>query len=171
MSEKVDTSEFTRHLDSILNTYKKIPAELAVIAVNFSKERFRDQAWLDETKHNWPKRKTQRGSARRSQTLLVDTGRLKRSIRKIKADPDQVIIGSDVPYAEIHNEGGKINKTVNVKAHEVKSHRKKAHIRTREGRTEIVKAQIVKSHTIAAHTRKMNLKIPSRHFLGNSYTL
>lgn len=171
MDGKVDTSEFTRRMDAILNTYKTIPAEIAVIAVNFSKERFRDQAWMDETKHNWAKRKTQRGRERRNQTILVDTARLKRSIRKIKANSKQVIIGSDVPYAEIHNEGGEINKTVNVKSYTVKSYERKSHTRTRKGRTETVKAYTVKSHTIEAHTREMNLKIPSRRFLGNSYTL
>ena len=168
----VDISDFTRKLDSVLNTYKKLPTEIATIAVNFSKERFRDQAWLDTSKTKWKPRKTQRGrSGRRSQTLLVDTGRLKRSIRKIKATPDQVIIGTDVPYAEIHNEGGTINKTVSVKSHIIKSHRRKAHTRTRKGRSEKVKAQTVKAYTVKAHSRKMNLKIPSRRFMGKSYTL
>lgn len=172
MSNRVNISEFTRRLDSVLETYRRLPPEIAVIAVNFSKERFRDQAWLDETKHKWKPRKTQRGrTGRRSQTLLVDTGRLKRSIRKIKATTEQVIIGTDVPYAEIHNEGGEINKTVNVKSHVIKSHRRKAHSRNRNGRSERVKAQTIKAYTVKAHTRKMNLKIPSRRFMGNSYTL
>jgi phage gpG-like protein len=171
MGRKVDISNFTKRLDSVLNTYKKTPSEIATLAVNFSKERFRDQAWLDETKHNWKPKKKRRGGAKRSQTLLVDTGRLKRSIRKIKATPNQVIIGTDVPYAEIHNEGGEIKKTVNVKSHAVKSHRRKSHTRTRDGRTEKVKEHTVTSHIVTAHTREMNLKIPSRRFLGNSYTL
>lgn len=172
MSNRVDISEFTRRLDSVLETYRRLPTEIATIAVNFSKERFRDQAWLDETKHKWKPRKTQRGrTGRRSQTLLVDTGRLKRSIRKIKAATDQVIIGTDVPYAEIHNEGGEIKKTVNVKSHAIKSHRRKAYTRNRNGRAERIKAQTIKTYTVKAHTRKMNLKIPSRRFMGNSYTL
>jgi phage gpG-like protein len=170
MSNRVDISEFTRRLDSVLETYRRLPTEIAVIAVNFSKERFRDQAWLDETKHKWKPRKNKR-PGRRSQTLLVDTGRLKRSIRKIKATPEQVIIGTDVPYAEIHNEGGEINKTVNVKSHAIKSHRRKAYTRNRSGRAERIKAQTIKAHTVKAHARKMNLKIPSRRFMGNSYTL
>jgi len=172
MNNKVDISEFTRRLDSVLETYKRLPTEIATIAVNFSKERFRDQAWLDETKHKWKPRKAQRGrTGKRSQTLLVDTGRLKRSIRKIKATTDHVIIGTDVPYAEIHNEGGEIRKTVNVKSHAIKSHRRKAYTRNRNGRAERIKAQTIKTYTVKAHTRKMNLKIPSRRFMGNSYTL
>lgn len=169
---KVDTSELTRKLNSVLEAYRKLPPEIATIAVNFTKERFRDQAWLDETKRNWKPRKTKRGrTGKRSQTLLVDTGRLKRSIRKIKATTEQVIIGTDVPYAEIHNEGGEINKTVTVKSHVIKAHRRKAHTRERNGRVERIKAQMVKPYTVKAHSRKMNLKIPSRRFIGNSYTL
>lgn len=172
MSNRVNISEFTRRLDSVLETYRRLPLEIATIAVNFSKERFRDQAWLDETKRKWKPRKTQRGrTGRRSQTLLVDTGRLKKSIRKIKATTEQVIIGTDVPYAEIHNEGGEIKKTVNVKSHEIKSHKRKAYTRNRNGRVERIKAQTIKSYTVKAHIRKMNLKIPSRRFIGNSYTL
>ena len=172
MRRKADISDFEKKIDALLSTYKKLPTEIATIAVNFSKERFRDQAWLDKTKSKWKPRKTKRGrTGKRSQTLLVDTGRLKRSIRKIKATPKQVIIGTDVPYAQIHNDGGTINKSVNVKSHVIKSHRRKSHTRERKGRTEKIKAQTVKAYTVKAHTRKMNTKIPARRFIGNSYTL
>lgn len=171
-NNNVDMREFTNRLDAVLQTYQKLPTEIATIAVNFSKERFRDQAWLDKTKHAWKPRKKMRGrSGRASQTLLVKSGRLKRSIRKIKATTDEVIIGTDAEYAEIHNEGGKIDKTVNVKAHTVRSHRREAHTRTRSGRTEKIKAQTIKSFRVKAHIRKMNTKIPSRRFIGESFTL
>jgi phage gpG-like protein len=83
--------------------------------------------------------------------LLLKTGRLKRSIRKISATTDRIIIGTDVPYAQIHNEGGTINTTVTVRAH----------TRTRRGRSENVRG----------HSRRMNLNIPQRQFLGNSQVL
>lgn len=173
MADKPDISDFTRKLDAVLNTYKKIPTEIATIAVNFSKDRFHEQAWLDSTKEKWKPRAKKRGNSRsrQSQTLLVKTGRLKRSIRKIKATPDQVIIGTDVPYAQIHNDGGKINKTVTVKSHTIKTHTRKAHTRTRAGRTERIKAQTIKTHYIKSHKRKMNLIIPQRKFIGESFTL
>jgi len=47
---KVDISDFIRRLDALSNAYKKVPNEVAALAVNFSKERFREQAWLDVTK-------------------------------------------------------------------------------------------------------------------------
>ena len=118
-----------------------------VIAVNFSKERFVKKDWLDGTsRQNWDKRKkADRGS------LMVRSGRLKRSIRKMYEGDYFVYVGTDVPYAQIHNEGGDINKTVTVRTHS----------RTRKGRTETVKS----------HRRKMNIKMPKRQFLGDSNAL
>jgi phage gpG-like protein len=162
---KVNTTDFVRKLDALTKAYKNIPTEVATIAVNFSKDRFRNSNWLDDDREKWQKLKHPRtgktGKPSNNQTLLVKTGRLKRSIRKISATEDKVIIGTDVPYAQIHNEGGTITGAAIVKTHAVKSH-----TRTRKGRKETVKAHIVK-----AHSRKMNVKIPKRQFMGNSYTL
>jgi phage gpG-like protein len=157
---RVNMTGFIRKLEALNDAYKKLPAEIAAIAVNFSKDRFREQAWLDETKENWKPRKRPR-KGRGSQTLLVKTGRLKRSVRKISATEDRIIIGTDVPYAQIHNEGGTVTATVNVKAHTVNEHTRK-----RKGRNERLK-----SHSVKAHQRKMNTKIPQRQVIGNSKTL
>jgi len=162
---KIDLRDLTRKMDALSNTYRTLPKELGAIAVNFSKERFINQAWLDSTKENWQPRKRSRRSVHNkkttNQTLLVQTGRLKKSIRVISADESKIIVGSDVPYAQIQNDGGVINKTVNVKQHDVKQHSRK-----RNGRD-----ITVKEHSVKAHTRKMNTTIPSRRFLGASYTL
>ncbi|MDR0364242.1 MAG: phage virion morphogenesis protein [Bacteroidales bacterium] len=159
---KVNTKDFIKKMDALATTYSRIPTEIATIAVNFSKERFREQAWLDETKEPWkPRSRKRRGGKSRSQTLLVDTGRLKRSIRKIYVSESKVIIGTDVPYAQIHNDGGIIQETVTVK-----THNRKEHTRNRAGRTERVRA-----HTVNAHRRSINVRIPKRQFIGNSYAL
>lgn len=171
MSVDTDLSKFLRKMDAISKVYSSLPTEIATVAVNFSKERFREQSWLDSTKENWEKRKVARKGKKKSQTLLVDTGRLKRSIRKIYADERKIIIGTDVPYAQIQNDGGTINKNVTVRAHAVRAHSVKSYSRTRKGRNETVKMHTVKTHTVNSHSRHMNTKIPSRRFIGNSYTL
>jgi phage gpG-like protein len=159
---KVDISDFTRKLDALSDSYRKLPNEIAATAVNFSKERFRDQAWLDKTKENWkPRARRRAGSSKKSQTLLVNTGRLKRGMRKISATQDSVIIGNDVPYAQIQNDGGVIEGTATVN-----EYTKREYQRKRKGRKETVR-----SHKVGSHTRKMKIKIPSRRFIGNSYTL
>lgn len=163
MGARIDISDFIKKIDAINKACKALPNELAAIAVNFSKDRFRDRAWLDRTKESWkPRKQLRKGGKKRSQHLLVNSARLKRSIRKIYADQNIIIIGTDVEYAEIHNNGGIIKKIVNVKQHV-----RKAHTRKRKGRKNIS----VKSYVVKAHTRTMNLKIPQRKFLGDSYTL
>lgn len=145
---------FVKQLDYISSVYKTLPNEVATIAVNFSKERFRSQDWYDTNRKQWePRKRPRKGSKTRSQTLLVDSGRLKRSIRKISANMKEVVIGTDVPYAQIHNDGGKLNKTVNVKTHSRKR-------RTRGGST-----------TVKSHTRRMNTTILQRQFIGESNRL
>jgi phage gpG-like protein len=165
-------NEFTRMVDNLIKARKALPNEIAVLAVRFSKDRFREQAWLDSAKKPWASRKQRReGGKRKSQTLLVDTGRLKRSIRKVKVSQSEVVIGTDVPYAEIHNNGGKITAVANVKSFTKKAHTRKAHTRTRKGTVEAVDAQTVEAHTVKAHRRKMNLTIKQRQFIGNSAAL
>jgi Mu-like prophage protein gpG len=171
MANKANISDFLRKVDAITKAYERMPDEVAAIAVKFSKERFREQGWLDESFHPWKPRKIYRKGKKRSQTLLVNTGRLKRSIRKLYANSKQIAIGTDVPYAELHNNGGVIKETVTVNEHTVKAHQRKASTRVRAGRTETVKAHSVKQHSVSTHTRQMNLRIPARPFIGQSAAL
>ena len=122
------------------------------VAVKFSKDRFLggNKDWLDgKSRIKWAERKNKN----RPGSLMIGpgSGRLKRSIRKLSEGDYFVYVGTDVPYAQIHNEGGEINKTVTVRTHS----------RTRKGRTETVKS----------HRRKMNIKMPKRQFLGDSNAL
>jgi len=125
---------------------RRLVNRAGVVAVNFSKERFVQKNWVDRSREPWQKRaRPAKGS------LLVRSGRLKRSIRKLSEGEYFVYVGTDVPYAKIHNEGGTTNKTVTVRGHS----------RLRKGRTEKVKT----------HQRKMNLTVPKRQFLGDSAVL
>lgn len=171
MSEVIGLKEFIRKLDAVASAHDRLPSEVATIAVNFSKERFRDQAWLDTSRQPWKPLARKRAGKKRSQHVLVDKGYLKRSIRKIVANSNTIIIGTDAPYAEIQNNGGIIRKTVSVKQHRVKSHTRKSYTRTRDGRTERIRPQLVASHTVGSHTRRMNTRIPARPFIGQSEAL
>lgn len=86
----------------------------AAQAVTFSKQRFREQSWADCTSQPWPKRKP--GAPRnKGRALLMDSGRLKGSIRRISVSPTMAVIGTSVPYAKIHNEGGVLHPRVTPK--------------------------------------------------------
>ena len=165
-------NEFIRIVDNLIKARKALPSEIGTVMVRFSKDRFKDQAWQDNARKPWVARKKRReGGKRKSQTLLVDTGRLKRSIRKVSVSQTDIVIGTDVPYAEIHNNGGKITTVASVKSFTKKAHTRKAHTRTRKGNTESIEAQRVQSHRVKARQRKMNITIKQRQFMGNSTTL
>lgn len=155
-------NNFDTMVKKLILAQEKLPTQIATLAVNFSKERFRKQNWVDTAAEPWkPRKNRRRGGKNRSQTLLVDTEILKKSIRKISATRNLIVVGTDVPYASIHNEGGTIQTTAKVKEHP-----RRAHERTRNGRKETVKA-----HTVQAHGRKMNTTIRARPFIGNSAVL
>lgn len=101
---------------------------------------------------------------------MTRTGRLKRSIHKISSGDNYVIIGTDVPYAKIHNEGGKIQKTVYVSAYtRKKTKAKSVNLRTRKAsRKKVDTGQSIK---VKSYVRKMNLHLPKRQFLGRSRAL
>lgn len=151
-------NDFFTKLNRLSKLYRKFPEMAAIEAVNFSKERFIRKNWVDKSVTRWKPRKpspdwhseAQKKEAARG-SLMVKSGRLKRSIRKIKVTRNSVTIGTDVPYAEAHNEGAIINQTVNVKTHS----------RKRKGRTETVKA----------HRRKRKITLPERRFIGESALL
>ncbi|EKT3957679.1 conserved hypothetical protein [Flavobacterium psychrophilum] len=143
-------SNFIDKLKKLSKVQNNFINRSAVIAVNFSKERFVQKNWVDKSRQPWEARKRDdRGS------LMIRTGRLKRSIRKIKIGSNYFIIGTDVPYAQIHNDGGTITKTVTVKAH------KRINTRGRE----------VTESTVQSHSRKMNRTFKKRQFIGESAVL
>ncbi|AZB17589.1 hypothetical protein EG352_07320 [Chryseobacterium indologenes] len=146
--------DFIRKLDRVNRAafLNRCIGQVGVIAVNFSKERFVQKNWINQNREAWqPRKRPSRGS------ILVRSGRLKRSIRKISQGNYYVYIGTDVPYAKIHNEGGQINNIANVKPHTR---------RARSGRSSRSGTQNVK-----AHTRRMNIRMPKRQFLGDSMVL
>lgn len=146
-------SDFLKKLKALSKAnvvINKIGAE----AVNFSKERFRAQNWVDNNTEQWPKRKVNKGRETDKRAILTGPGtaRLRRSVRKIRADADSIVIGTDVPYAQIHNEGGRFRATQRVKQHK----------RTSKKGT---------SYTVNPFTRTISVNMPRRRFLGNSAIL
>ncbi len=127
-----------------------LPALIGEEAVNFAKDNFRKQGFHDATVQKWQKRSS-KAPRNKGRALLVDTGRLKRSVRVTRISGSKVYIGSDVPYAQIHNEGGQVTGNANVRAHQR---------RTRTGRT-----------SVSAHTRKIDFKMPRRQYIGPSVEL
>ena len=137
---------------------RRFPVLAAAEAQNFFLDSFKRQAWFGETTEVWAKRKP-RAKRNKGRALLVDTGRLKRSVRIKKADWNSVIIGSDVPYAGVHNEGyrGTHERTATRRA-KVRGSYGKLGDEKRKGR----------KMAIRGTTHKVHQNIPRRRFMGHS---
>src|SRR6185437_5917160 len=98
-NEKI--SLFFSKLELALNN---LPLIVGNEVVNYSLESFDRQSWDGMP---WKERESKKDSGR---AILVKSTRLKRSIRIISSSPNSVIVGSDVPYAAIHNNGGEITR-------------------------------------------------------------
>lgn len=148
------------------NAWKKLPKIVGNEVVNFSKENFNRQGFLDSSVQRWRPRRNNKG---RGRAILVKSARLKRSIRITKIDTDVVAVGSDVTYAKVHNEG--FNGVVNVKGHSRKLYGKSKIYSlselTKTGRrkSKTVSFQVGESN-VSSHTKRM--RMPKRQFIGNS---
>lgn len=171
----MDNNNFTVPIQILEQRFKIVINRLPVLVgnevVNFALDNFKRQAWLGETVQPWQKRKdpTKWGMKvkRPGRALLVDSGRLRRSIRVISHTLNSVTVGSDVPYAQAHNNGVRLGEIQTVKAFERKVHTvaKVSSIKTH--RTSNPKVQTGVVH-VKEFKRRIDQHIPARRFLGNS---
>lgn len=159
-------SQYVKKVEAALQPFPRIAAN---IGHNFFLDRFRQQNWVGNTTEPWKPRKA--GSKRNSgRAILTDSGRLKRSIRVIRASWNAgVAVGTDEPYAAAHNKG--LRKTVRVGEHSRVASRKIATRYSKSGRALKTGIKRIRGagHQVKSHNRKMNL--PKRQFIGDSPVL
>lgn len=143
---------------------RNLPRTAGAKAVRFFKEGFDRQGWVNDGKLDKWKDRSANAPRNKGRKILINTGRLRRSIRVLSTGPGYVEIGTDVPYAEAHNEGADKTVTATVKKHTRRSHQRKAH--ERDGKA--IAAQTIKEHSVGGFTRKQRIKIPRRQFIGES---
>ena len=151
----IETAEYFNMLNRVTNAIKTLPRRAASLAVTFSKQRFRDQAWVDNNTDTWKKRapgRTKESRKRQGRAVLVDSGRLRRSIRVVSVTDYRAVIGSDAPYARAHNDGFRGRVSQSVRSH-TRMSRKKRPVR------------------VSAHSRTITKNLPRRRFIGASAVL
>lgn len=139
-----DFPDFNKELGQLDKLIRELPTLIGNTAVNFFKDSWDREGFIDSKLERWPRRK-RRDVGR---ALLLKSGDLKRSINFKVYSKKRILIYSDVSYAQAHNEG--LLKRVGVRAHTR---------RVRGGKRTKVKA----------HTRVMDL--PKRQFMGPSKVL
>ncbi len=146
----------------IKKVIRRLPRKFGTEVVRYSMQRFREQGWDGKP---WQPRKA--GSKNnKGRAILIKRGRLRRSIRITKIDATSVTIGSDVPYARIHNEG--FDGWQQIRAHNRAVTRRKRTTFYREdtGEAEHVRIKYKSKEAVKAFIRRV--RMPKRQFLGDS---
>lgn len=117
-----------------------------VYCLQWFDDSFQKQGFTNASFKAWDKRK--QPDKRPGGAVLIDTTFLRKSLAVMGENSNEIIFGSHVPYASVHNNGERIRAVQNVRAHS----------RVRNGKKEQVKA----------HNRKIDIKMPQRQFIGHS---
>jgi phage gpG-like protein len=132
----------------------RAPREVGVIVVNHFKDNFVKQGFDDFGIDPWAKRKKDRGSDI-GRAILVKSGRLKNSIRVVRADTTEIVVGTDVSYARVHNDGLQVTQAA----------RSETFNRNRSTNGKFSKG----TKKGAGFTfKERNFKMPKRQFMGDS---
>lgn len=91
---------------TIVSSKPEIIDGIGTEALKFIDDNFAKGGFQGATFVPWEKRKKREKGA--SRKILVQTAALRRSPKKIDY-PNHTTISTDIPYAQIHNEGGTIN--------------------------------------------------------------
>ena len=161
MSSQQVTDVFAKIRARLTETLEALPAIIGNEAVNYSLDAFSSESWDGKP---WQKRKSKKDSNR---ALLVQSGRLKRSIRVISTTATSIRIGTDVPYAAVHNNGGQISKPERTESFKRNRYTKGPKSMYFGGLGAFKKGTTPgEGLTFRAHSFNM----PQRQFLGNTRT-
>lgn len=117
-----------------------------VYCLQWFDDSFQNQGFTDDSFKAWDNRKNP--DRRQGGAILTDTAFLRRSLAVLGEADTSIKFGTHVPYAAIHNNGGRIRAVQYVRGHH----------RTRKGKREQVKP----------FSRRLNAKVPQRQFIGES---
>lgn len=166
-------SQFPMPFKQLLENYSRLKRSLPVlasnIAVNEFKENFRRQGYRGDSGTTVPWKARKNTDAGRG--ILTQSGRLRKSLRKAPRGMNARVV-TNVPYAEIHNEGFK--GTQRVKAHyrqPTKGVKVATGKKSKSGkpRTKTMQVKSGKPYKVKAFTRRMNM--PARPFMTTTAPL
>lgn len=113
----------------------------------------------------------------KGRTPLTQRGNLRRSIRITRKTPQSVVIGSSLPYAKIHNEGGKIIVTEKMrkffwaKVFEAEKKAGKFSESTKDSQIRRYKKANKEVIFWRAMLKKDSIDIPQRQYAGGGFRL
>lgn len=142
--------------DYLQNDVKDV---IGIEAVKHFKRNFEEEGFVDKSVSKWASRKTKRSGGTNGQKVLNKSGELSESI-DYRVDGEGVVISTDKPYAEIHNEGGEITVTPQMRKYFWAMHKE-----AKDGGDDDMADQY-KGMALAK-----KIVIPKRQFIGESEVL
>ena len=109
------TNEFLEIAKRIRDLVRKLPNDVGQMVVNYSLEAFRKEE-MEGNKWQPLKDGSSDGDRTTRRGMLIKSGALRRSIRVISISSGKVVVGSDLKYAQIQNEGGTSHPRVTEKS-------------------------------------------------------
>jgi phage gpG-like protein len=172
MSNNIKRVNFLQIKDNLLRDTARISA---VESVKFFKNSFVKGGFSDTSFQKWPDRKSPFGGKR----MMYNRGTLMQSIRKIEESTRRVVIASDVIYSEIHNEGGEITITKQMKKYwwaqyyklSGKVKQTKSGKASKSASNNQISAKAAYCKNMALMKEGTKIKIPKRQFIGESKIL
>lgn len=112
-------NHFSKDLKAVHKDLKKLlqtaPRKVARMAQRHFEESFELQKYNEEGATAWEKRKYDNETSEGRNVLIgKQTAVLSKSIRVLSVSKDKIVIGTSLPYAKIHNEGGTISQNVEI---------------------------------------------------------
>lgn len=168
MKNKFEFDKVIAKLNAVKST---VPDKLANATLNYFLRSWKVQGWDGEA---WkvPLRRFKKGGSSRNQSAtLVQSGKLRRAVANslVSANFDKIVFRvSGIPYSQIHNDGGVIQKSSRTGimsfARSESGGLKLAKTKTKKQRKEVVSQH---KHEIGSH----EIKMPKRRFIGDTKEL
>jgi phage gpG-like protein len=147
----------------------------ATESVKFFKESFRKGGFTNASFEQWKKKQSPLGGKK---TMYI-TGALMKSIQKTEENTQRIVVSSDTLYSEMHNDGGTITVTAQMKKYWWAQYTKLSGKKTKTKSGKESNSKTNKKLTAKAEFCKRmalmkvgsKIKIPQRQFMGESQTL
>ena len=145
-------NKYLHPFGKLAKNYRKFRSELTTVASSIAENEFTENFGRNSvggyrdgsTFTAWQKRKSIAGKRDSKRSVLVKSGRMRRSFAKRPTLAYARVVNT-APYAKIHNEGGQISGEFKVRSHSR---------RTRKGNV-----------NVSAHSRNVNTNMPKRPFM------
>lgn len=157
--QRMEVPDFSATGITLNQVMQQLPMLAGNMALNFFQDSWTRQGYIDQRYIPWKKRRSSETGKSRAILIGKGSGALRRSLR-LTSGPGYFEVGTQLPYAKIHNEGGTMTVTPRQRAFFWYKH---SEAKAKRRKTEAEQWK----HLALAKT----ITIPKRQFMGDSQFL